>query len=70
LAACLLFLAVTPASNREGRRGLLGAVKVSADSGNGPLLDPLLADSKDRVFGAGGERASSYPKPGYCSTRA
>lgn len=39
-----------------------GQFKVSADSGAGPLLDPLLADGKDRVFGAGGEVSVFLPK--------
>jgi hypothetical protein len=39
-----------------------GQFKVSADSGNSPLLDPLLADGKDRVFGAGGEASIFLPK--------
>ena len=39
-----------------------GQFKVSADSGNSPLLEPLLADGKDRVFGVGGEASIFLPK--------
>jgi hypothetical protein len=36
--------------------------KMSADSGAGLLLDPVLADGKDRVFGLGGEASVFLPK--------
>jgi hypothetical protein len=38
-------------------------LKVTADTGFGPLVDDVLANSKDRVFGIGGEVNVFLPKP-------
>ena len=37
--------------------------KVTADTGFGPVIDAVLADSKDRVFGVGGEVNVFLPQP-------
>jgi hypothetical protein len=40
-----------------------GQLKVTSDTGTGPIADELLAGIKDRVFGIGGEMNVFLPKP-------